>query len=111
VLLSHLCFFSHSANLHGLPLSAVTALLHYLPRCLRLTAELQYLRPKLKIKGQKRPTKLLKKAQHSSETCQKKPDSSLDKAKFFKQYAPNNSNSHKNTSCVLTQRLHKKQLS
>ena len=33
----HSCFFSHSMKLRGLPLSAVTVLLHYLPRCLRST--------------------------------------------------------------------------
>ena len=30
----HSCFFSHSIKLNGLPLSAVTVSLHYLPRCL-----------------------------------------------------------------------------
>jgi len=37
-LLQHLsCFFSQSIKLRGLPLSAVTVSLHYLPRCLRST--------------------------------------------------------------------------
>ena len=33
----HLCFFPRNIKLRGLPLSTVTALLHYLPRCLRST--------------------------------------------------------------------------
>jgi len=32
----------------------------------------------------------------------KKSNSSFDKAKFIKRFSSNNSNSHKNTSCVLS---------
>jgi len=58
-------------------------------------------RPNLKKKGQKRPTKFLKKAKHSSKNGQKMSNSSRNKAKLLNNLPPSNSDTHKNTSCVL----------
>jgi len=104
MLVFHLYFFPHSTKLRGLPLSTVTVSLHYLSRCLRSTAALQDLWPNLQKKARKRPIKLLKEAKHSSEADQRSQTLNLIKPKtaFQNSLRPNNSISHKNTSCVLS---------
>jgi len=59
---------------------------------------------------QKRPTNLLKKAKHLIKKGQKRAKPFTWQTQMYEDLPRHNSNSHKNTSFMYSQHLHKKQL-